>query len=333
MTNLISIFSSQILTNFLLNEPVIASLSNTKQVLLATLIWYCVYYSPFDFMYKFVHFLPIKLLIYCANEIYSVTSISSGIRHASKIFPDSHAVMLIVGVARGNGAALFRLLEALVARGSWNAELIDFVRPSYTTKACLLTALVFIVNDANKQLPAASVGVGRCAVGACGGGGGGGHLTSGELHSQVSLANNWPLSLLASANSHLSDGQSLGDQENLPLLLPNELLVLTVSLVCIYLRACAILLNLSNPFAPIERLLCLTLFGGLWDALARAIAIDERKTAAKTSGMGGMGLSTGFTAAQANNATPTTVSASQQQLLLRRQLSRQSSLPSTPSDL
>ena len=44
---------------------------------------------------------------------------------------------------------------------------------------------------------------------------------------------------------------------------------------CIYLRLSAILLDLTDPFSPFENIICLLLFGGIWDALQRALAVDE----------------------------------------------------------
>lgn len=52
---------------------------------------------------------------------------------------------------------------------------------------------------------------------------------------------------------------------------------------CIYFRLSAVLLDLSDPFAPIENLTCLLLFGGIWDALARAIAMDEQSQVARNN--------------------------------------------------
>lgn len=55
--------------------------------------------------------------------------------------------------------------------------------------------------------------------------------------------------------------------------------------VCIYFRLSAILLDLNDPFAPVENIICLLLFGGIWDALARAIAIEEQTQHSKTSNL------------------------------------------------
>lgn len=52
---------------------------------------------------------------------------------------------------------------------------------------------------------------------------------------------------------------------------------------CTYFRISAIMFDLNNPFSPIENIICLIIFGGIWDALARAIAIDEHSQRLQTS--------------------------------------------------
>lgn len=44
---------------------------------------------------------------------------------------------------------------------------------------------------------------------------------------------------------------------------------------CVYLRISAILMDISDPFGPIEYIICMIFFGGIWDALSRAMTIDE----------------------------------------------------------
>lgn len=55
--------------------------------------------------------------------------------------------------------------------------------------------------------------------------------------------------------------------------------------VCLYFRLSATLLDLNDPFSPFENLICLLVFGGIWDALARAIALDGRSQHSHTSNL------------------------------------------------
>lgn len=69
----------------------------------------------------------------------------------------------------------------------------------------------------------------------------------------------------------------------------NELLMISqpfiffcVASACIYFRLSAILLDVSDPFSPFENIICLLLFGGIWDALAKALTIDEQSQHSRT---------------------------------------------------
>lgn len=72
----------------------------------------------------------------------------------------------------------------------------------------------------------------------------------------------------------------------------NELLMISQPFVffcvvsaCIYFRLSALLLDVSDPFSPFENLICLLLFGGIWDALAKALTIDEQSRHSRSSNL------------------------------------------------
>lgn len=200
------------MANFLLNEPVISALGNTQQVLLATVVWYLIFYSPFDVLFRTCNFLPIKLALNCMNEVYNCKVIYQGILHAAKIFPDSYFIMALIGIVKGNGSGFTRLLERLI-RGSWSINVLEFMHPSFTTKISALTTIVFITNRYTEWLMISQSFTFFCVVSAC-----------------------------------------------------------------IYLRLSAILLDVVDPFSPIENLVCLLLFGGIWDALAKALSSEASQS-------------------------------------------------------
>lgn len=208
LSTIICIFSSTFLVNFLLNEPVISALGNTQQVIWVTLIWYLIFYSPFDIVFRICNFVPVKIILNCMNEIHNCKAIYQGIIHTAKIFPDSYFIMTFIGVVKGNGPGFTRFLGRLI-RGSWSVNVMEFMHPSYTTKVSALTAIIFIVNKHSEWLMISQSFVFFCVVSAS-----------------------------------------------------------------IYFRLSAILIDVSDPFSPFENLICLFLFGGIWDALAKAFTAD-----------------------------------------------------------
>lgn len=154
--------------------------------------------------------MPLKIILYCLNEIYLCKSIYQGITHATKIFPDSYFIMALIGIVKGNGPGFTRLLERLV-RGTWSMNVVESMHPSYSTKISALATTVFIVNKHSEWLMISQSFVFYCVVS-----------------------------------------------------------------VCIYFRLSAILLDLYEPFSPFESVISFLLFGGIWDTLARAIALEGR---------------------------------------------------------
>lgn len=140
-----STFSGTLLANFLLNEPIIGAFKNTQQVLLATAVWYLLFYSPFDIVYKFCTFLPAKLLIACMKEINRCHKIHHGVIHASKIYPSSYFIIVLIGTVKGNGSGLLKVMERML-RGVWQPSSIEFIQPTFATKASIAASILFIVD-------------------------------------------------------------------------------------------------------------------------------------------------------------------------------------------
>ena len=124
-----SIFAGSIIANFLLGEPALTPFKNNNQLLLATSVWYVIFYLPFDVGYKVMKFLPIKMMCEALKEVYRAKQVHDGVGHAAKLFPNAYLVMIIIGAVKGNGDAFMRLLDRL-ARGLWTPEGIEFLRPT-----------------------------------------------------------------------------------------------------------------------------------------------------------------------------------------------------------
>ncbi|EPB73370.1 hypothetical protein ANCCEY_07530 [Ancylostoma ceylanicum] len=110
--------------------------------LLASLVWYGVFYSPFDIVHKLISFKLIKVVVSIAKEVQRTHKISHGVAYAAKLYPESYMVQVLVGVAKGAGSGVVKIVEQLV-RGTWVPSQHEMLRPSFTTKACVVAALVF----------------------------------------------------------------------------------------------------------------------------------------------------------------------------------------------
>jgi trimeric intracellular cation channel len=93
----------------------------------ATAIWYMVFYSPFDIVYKLAKFTPIKIVLSIMKEcqrvykvcygngfdltILTIIKINHGVLYATKLYPNAHLIHIMVGTAKGAGSGIIRIFE------------------------------------------------------------------------------------------------------------------------------------------------------------------------------------------------------------------------------
>ncbi|CAJ0605210.1 unnamed protein product [Cylicocyclus nassatus] len=164
LSSMLMCFAGSILACFLLGEPVITPFRRHDDVVLASMVWYSVFYSPFDIVHKLISLKPIKVVVSIAKEVQRAHKISHGVAYAAKLYPESYMVQVLVGVARGAGSGVLKIVEQLV-RGTWMPSQHEMLRPSFTTKACVIAALVFTLERNSMYVTAPHDLVYLCVVG------------------------------------------------------------------------------------------------------------------------------------------------------------------------
>lgn len=94
-------FAGGFLASLFLGEPLLTPFRNTQAVLLASAVWYAMFYSPFDVVYKVSKFLPIKIVIGAMKEVYRCKKVHDGVSHAAKLFPNAWLILFITGLVKG----------------------------------------------------------------------------------------------------------------------------------------------------------------------------------------------------------------------------------------
>ncbi|CAH2042224.1 unnamed protein product, partial [Iphiclides podalirius] len=145
LSTMLVIFAGGMVANALLGEPILAPLKNTPQLLIGTVTWYLVFYTPFDVGYKVAKFLPVKIAASAMKEIYRAKKVYDGVSHAAKLYPNAYIIMVIVGTLKGNGAGFSKLIERLV-RGAWTPTAMETMQPSFYTKASLVASVIFVLD-------------------------------------------------------------------------------------------------------------------------------------------------------------------------------------------
>lgn len=145
LSTMLVIFAGGMVCNGLLGEPILAPLKNTPQLVVGTVTWYLVFYTPFDIGYKVAKFLPVKVVASAMKEIYRAKKVYDGVSHAAKLYPNAYVIMIVIGTLKGNGAGFTKLLERLI-RGAWTPTAMEFMQPSFYTKASVVASIIFVLD-------------------------------------------------------------------------------------------------------------------------------------------------------------------------------------------
>ncbi|XP_051497964.1 trimeric intracellular cation channel type B isoform X1 [Apus apus] len=146
-------FGGSVLSSLMLAEPPVAFLAKGTNILLASSVWYLVFYCPQDLFYRCFAFLPLRLLVAGMKEVTRTWKIMAGIAHADSHFKDAWLLMVAVGWARGAGGGLISNFEQLV-RGVWKPETNELLKMSYPVKVTLIGAVLFTLQH-SQYLPIA----------------------------------------------------------------------------------------------------------------------------------------------------------------------------------
>ncbi|XP_014911004.1 trimeric intracellular cation channel type B [Poecilia latipinna] len=146
VSSMLHCFGGAVLSGFMLAEPPIAPLSNSNNILLASIIWYLVFYCPMDLVYSFTTLLPVRVVLSAMKEVTRTWKILGGVTLAQDKYQDNLLIMIAIGWARGAGGGLISNFEQLV-RGIWRPETNELIRMSYPTKITLMGAVLFALQE------------------------------------------------------------------------------------------------------------------------------------------------------------------------------------------
>ncbi|KAG7282816.1 hypothetical protein CRUP_012205 [Coryphaenoides rupestris] len=110
-------FGSYILADVMLGSSPLDYFQHNSHILLASAVWYLLFYCPLNLFYKCVSFLPVKLVLVALKEVVRTRKIAAGVHHAFHAYHHGFFIMIIVGYVPGPtkaslyGAILFTLQE------------------------------------------------------------------------------------------------------------------------------------------------------------------------------------------------------------------------------
>ncbi|KAK9966315.1 hypothetical protein ABG768_003434 [Culter alburnus] len=141
-------FGSYILADIMLGVSPIDYFHNNSHILLASAVWYLIFFCPLNLFYKCVAFMPVKLVLVALKEVVRTRKIAAGVHHAHHAYHHGWLIMVITGYVKGSGVALMSNFEQLL-RGVWKPETNEVLNMSFPTKASLYGAILFTLQEAH----------------------------------------------------------------------------------------------------------------------------------------------------------------------------------------
>lgn len=138
--------SGTILTNLMLGQPLLDCLTNEMAVFSGILVWYLIFFSPFDVFYYLCKITPVWLLLNIVEELGKAKKIMAAVEMAFGVYnAPSLLAVAVVAMFKGSGKCWSITLYRLVyyPRSAGTHELLGL---SYITKASFILGLIFACN-------------------------------------------------------------------------------------------------------------------------------------------------------------------------------------------
>ncbi|XP_077966409.1 trimeric intracellular cation channel type B-A-like [Styela clava] len=127
-------------------KPALTPLSNNQSVLMMTIVWWHIFYSPKDVIYNLLSWKPAMLVIVLGKEMIRTRKIIKGISEGVKLgrgaFPDSLLICTILGMFGACGGGFVKNAATFV-RKQWNHETVKSIHLATVTKLSLLFSLLY----------------------------------------------------------------------------------------------------------------------------------------------------------------------------------------------
>merc|ERR1712215_163961 len=135
-------FPGGLLSLLLLNQPILTFLTWSNNLYSFTVVWYCMFFGPQDFLYRILTSrLPLVPLMAALQDWQRLGLVSSGVKSILENHPNSFLYPVVFATLKSSGFMIVKYCEQILLTGLSKA----FVLPHHATKtmvvaACLLTA-------------------------------------------------------------------------------------------------------------------------------------------------------------------------------------------------
>ncbi|CAK8680754.1 trimeric intracellular cation channel type B-A-like [Clavelina lepadiformis] len=140
--SMICCFGGGCLVHVFVGKPLLTPFTNTEMVILATIVWWLVFYAPADLFHSFLQPTPVKIVFLFLKEMLRTRKIMKGVALAREVYPSSLLLCTALGMLGACGGGFIKN-TALLLRATWNQESIKTFSFSVISKCCLLFAALY----------------------------------------------------------------------------------------------------------------------------------------------------------------------------------------------
>ena len=119
---------------------------SVMKVMLATIIWWGVFYSPGDLVYSISKNKLVYIPVCVIKEIYRAKKVVGGMGDARKLFPENEMIILMIGTLKGNGSGFMKPITRLII-GDWVPAKTEILKMSATTKECVAASFFLLGHE------------------------------------------------------------------------------------------------------------------------------------------------------------------------------------------
>nr|XP_061800181.1 trimeric intracellular cation channel type B-like [Nerophis lumbriciformis] len=147
-SSMIVCFAGTVLAGIILAEPPLAPLAKGSHVLLASLVWYLMFYCPWNLMHKCVTMPPLRLVLSAMKEVTRTWKVLAGVSQARSKYKDGLLIMIATGYVKGAGGGLIINFQQLI-RGAWKPDAKEFLKMGAATKVSMIGAVLFALQQSH----------------------------------------------------------------------------------------------------------------------------------------------------------------------------------------
>jgi len=137
-------FGGGVLVKLLSGGKALAGLNDNASVLLASFVWWAVFYFPMNVVGNLMKYKSVGCVLYLFKELLRSKKVVKGVTIGLEAYPESVLSPILLGVIASCGGSFIKSSSTLI-NSQWSPSSIAHYRASFVTKFCLLFSFFHVL--------------------------------------------------------------------------------------------------------------------------------------------------------------------------------------------